>query len=492
MGTIERRRALAACVALGVAGYSHAANWEIEPSINVAATYTDNLRLQPDDRAEGELVLELMPGIAINGSGKNFEAEFNYRLQGLLYSGNSNLNDTLSYSRANGTVKLVGESLFLDFNGSIGQQIINPAGRVAISPVSVSGNRTEVTRFSVSPYFQRELGKTSSIRIAYNFGLIDYDKATIPDAPGANDRLNDSTSNGVSIGIAGNPPGSPLSWRLDAARTRIDYDTVAPDTSRDVRLQRVGAELAWLFSNRVSLFVGGGDEDNQFRGISGPFKIDGAFWHAGLRGKLDPVTTYNLSVGEQHFGDSYQFRLARDAKLLKTVLSYLEETTTVGQQQTNYEALFRFLSEITGVELPTPGISIYVRKRLSLESTLKLAQSRWRLNLYSENRDYLTPFSAFDDTEGDLGSDGVLGTALSWTWTARPRTEFSIDFGWQRFDLRTNTNEPEDTRLQLRLKRDLANDLSLNARMWRNVRSATVPAGEYEENAISIGLNKIF
>lgn len=492
MGTTDRRRPAAAALLACAAPLAQAATWEVEPSVVAAVTFTDNVRLQSDARAESELVLEFMPGVSIAGTGKNFETQLDYRLQALLYNDDSDLNETLNYARADGTVKLAGESLFLDFGGAINQQIINPAERIGISPVSVTNNRTEVTRFNVNPYFARALGKTSSINIGYHFGVIDYDRNVVERATGPSSRLNDNTSEGVTVNISGNPPRSPFAWGIEAGRTRIEYDSPGAAADREVRLQRVGGEFSWLFSNRATLFVGGGDEDNAFDGLLGPEKIDGSFWHAGLRGKLDPVTSYSVSAGEQHFGDSYQASLRRDAKDLTTEVSYLEETTTIGRQSLNYQSFFRYLSDVFGVELPTPGISIYVRKRLSLDTTLRLPQSRWRLNVYSEDRDYLTPFDPDDDSGLDPGSDGVVSAALSWTWTALPRTELSIDAGWQRFELRTSTNNPEDIRLQFRVQRELANDLSLNLRAWRNVRSATVPASEYKENAVSVGLTKTF
>ncbi|NND60401.1 MAG: hypothetical protein HKN49_09045, partial [Gammaproteobacteria bacterium] len=248
-------------------------------------------------------------------------------------------------------------------------------------------------------------------------------------------------------------------------------------------------------SSNAILFVGGGDENNEFTGIFGAPKIDGAFWNAGLRGKLDRLTDYSVSFGEQHFGDSYGLSLNREAALLKTNISYLEETTTAGRQQQDYEALFQFLTDITGAELPTGGISLYVRKRFAVDATLTLPRSQLRFNAYNEDRNYLTrdPLLELLFPDGNLlDEDGVVGTALSWTWTALPRTSISIDAGWQKFDLRTSLDRPEDIRLQLRLQRQLPNDFYINARTWRNVRSGTSALQEYEEAAISVGFGKNF
>ncbi|MDH3645286.1 MAG: TIGR03016 family PEP-CTERM system-associated outer membrane protein [Gammaproteobacteria bacterium] len=445
-----------------------AVEWEVEPSIIVAETYTDNLELDTDALKDDEFVTEIKPELKLTAVGKRFDIEFDYRLQGLIFSRRDDLDEVLNYSRTRGTAQLIGDSVFIDFSGSLGQQIVNPEGRIGISGITPGQNRNEVGYFRVNPYFQRQLGRNSNIVVGYQYGLVEYDDVS----------LVDSESNGLSASISGTPPSSSWSWRIDADSSRIDYDSGAR-----VDLQRIGGEFSWSLG-KTAIFVGGGDEDNEFNQILGASKIDGAFWNVGLRGDLDRLTTFSISVGEQHFGDSYSFSLKRAAGLLQTDISYLEETTTIGQQQQGYEALFKFLSNITGVELPTPGAEVYVRKRLSTVATLELARSRYRFNAYSEDRDYLT--TALGD------SDGIFGVALSWTWTALPRTEFSVDAGWQRFDLRSGSNDPEDVRLQFRLQREIKNGFFVNARVWQNSRFSTAESQEYTENTISVGVGKRF
>ena len=475
MVTIRRMammRTSAGVLALILAGAAQAAEWRLEPTLYVGGSYTDNLQLTPDSQKVDEFVTRLSPGIKIGGVGKRFEVEFDYSLQRMMYSSADEFDETLNFARTAGTLKVLGDSLFMNFSGALNQQIINPNGRIGISTSSATGNRSEVGQFSVNPYYQRQLGSTSAIRIGYRYGFVEYD------AP----LLTDSENNGVFVNLSGRPPGSSFSWRADASATRIDYDT-----GSEVDLRRVGVELAYLFSSNVTAFVSGGDENNDFSFAGAP-KIDGAYWNFGLRGKLDRLTEYEISAGEQHFGDSYGLSLLREAGKLTTDISYFEETTTVGRQQQGYEALFQFLTDVLGVELPGAperdnNADVYVRKRWSISSALELKRSRLRLNAYVEDREYLT---------NELGDDGVEGVALSWTWTAAPRTKLSLDVGWQKFDQRDGINQPEDIRTQLRVNRDFRNEFFADLRIYRNVRSATVSQGEYEENAASIGFGKRF
>ena len=467
-----RSSATAGAFLLALAGAAQAAEWRVEPTLYVDESYTDNLELTPDSEKVDDFVTRLAPGILLGGVGKRFEVEFDYRVQRLIYSSADEYDETLHFARTGGTVKLLGDSLLMDFVGAVNQQVINPNGRIGISTSSATGNRSEVGQFSVNPYYQRQLGSTSAIRIGYRYGFVEYDDPT----------LVDSENNGVIVNISGRPPGSSFSWRVDGSASRIDYDT-----SSSVDLRRVGVELAYLFSSNLTVFVSGGDENNDFS-FAGASKIGGAFWNVGLRGNLDRLTEYQISAGEEYYGDSYGLSLLREAGKLTTDISYFEETTTVGRQQQGYEALFEFLTDVLGVELPGAperdnNTDVYVRKRWSVNSALELPRSRLRLNAYVEDREYLT---------NELGDDGVEGVALSWTWTAAQRTKVSLDVGWQKFDQRDGINQPEDIRTQIRVSRDLRNEFFANFRLYRNTRSATVPADEYEENAAIIGFGKRF
>ncbi|NNF67760.1 MAG: TIGR03016 family PEP-CTERM system-associated outer membrane protein, partial [Gammaproteobacteria bacterium] len=358
-----------------------AVEWDIEPSIEVGETYTDNILLDPDGFEDDEFVTEIKPELKLRASGKKFEAEFDYRLQGLLYSQRDELNEVLNYSNLNGKAQLVGDSLFLNFDGALSQQIVSPEGRIGISGITPGRNRSEVGRFNIRPYFSRKIGRNSNINIAYRYGLVEYDDVS----------LVDSENKGINFVLSGSPPRAAWAWRINGSNNRIDYDS-----GSRVDLQRVGGELSWSFG-KTAAFVEAGDEDNNFNQLVGSRKIDGSYWSVGLRGQLDRLTEYSFSAGKQHFGDSYDFSLNRRAGKLLTDISYLEETTTIGQQQQGYEALFEFLSNITGVELPTPGAEVYVRKRFSAVGTLLLARSRVRLNAYNEDRTYLTTFFGGDD-----------------------------------------------------------------------------------------------
>ena len=55
---------------------ARAAKWDVVPAFSVETTYTDNLRLVPDEFAQGELVTQLIPAIAASANGKKLSFNF--------------------------------------------------------------------------------------------------------------------------------------------------------------------------------------------------------------------------------------------------------------------------------------------------------------------------------------------------------------------------------------------------------------------------------
>ena len=58
-----------AVAALLLAPAARADDWKFVPTLDLRQTYTDNVALQPDDRAESQLVTEITPGFRMRRSG---------------------------------------------------------------------------------------------------------------------------------------------------------------------------------------------------------------------------------------------------------------------------------------------------------------------------------------------------------------------------------------------------------------------------------------
>ena len=80
--------------------------WRITPRLSVGATYSDNIRLAPTDEAEGDLVLQVDPGVSIRKQGGRLDLRLDYTAQGLLYANNSDASTINNNLLAFGTAEL--------------------------------------------------------------------------------------------------------------------------------------------------------------------------------------------------------------------------------------------------------------------------------------------------------------------------------------------------------------------------------------------------
>lgn len=439
--------------------------WQAEPSLFVGATYSDNLRLSQSSIEDGDFVTQVRPQILLQRAGPRWTADLNYRLQGLFYSesGNNNVNHFLN---ATSTAALVPDRLFLNVIGNITQQIIDPADDISFSTINNSGNRTEAMTLRVNPYWVTDLGQFTKLRINYQYGANEYEASQVPD----------SDENLFGLLISSQPAGAKYIWSLSYQNSGVDYDT-----GQEIDLERGSAEFGYQISPRAYFVLSVGADDNSFSQLAGLPKIDGSFWMAGVRGELGQLTNYEVRVGEQFFGTSYFVDFNRRTRKFETSVSYTEEATSVSAQQLAYQNLLSYLSEVSGFDLPQTNPDLYVRKRLNVTATYSLAKSSWRLTAYNENRDYLTsPMTGRDD--------GVTGFGAEWTWQLDGKTSVAIGGTWQQFDLRADTNTPEDIRVQVNASRDILDGGFVELRLWHNERAADRASDEYEENAISLGV----
>ena len=85
--------------------------WRITPRLSVGTTYSDNIRLAPADEAEGDLVLQVDPGVSIRKQGGRLDLRLDYTAQGLLYANNTDASKINNNLLAFGTAELYQDCL---------------------------------------------------------------------------------------------------------------------------------------------------------------------------------------------------------------------------------------------------------------------------------------------------------------------------------------------------------------------------------------------
>src|SRR6185437_9823679 len=114
---------------------------------------------------------QINPGITINGVGNRFRTNVTYATNSLIYAENSNFNRIRHQLNAAGTAELYKDLFFVDGRASISQQNVSLLGPQAIDNVNITGNRANVSVYSISPYLRHRFQDfaTAEARYARNW-----------------------------------------------------------------------------------------------------------------------------------------------------------------------------------------------------------------------------------------------------------------------------------------------------------------------------------
>ncbi len=469
------RRIVAVAALLPAAGLSvHADLWDVDASIQVGVTYSDNGELDADNESSATSY-DIQPRIGIVRDGPKLDATVNYRVDAVYGDErrNGEDNEVFHYLDAVSNFDFIENRLGVSLNSSITQQITDPGERVGFSNATRIGNLDEVSTINLAPYFRFSPATFTSGEVTYSYGVVEYGQPS----------AIDSKQGVANLVVSSAPPSSPLNWTLNLTDTRVEYDT-----GRDVTLQRAGVDFGYAITPRMDAVLNVGIDENDFEGApTTRGDTDGAFWLAGIRGTIGANTTYEARAGEQFFGDSYLLEFNRTARRLTTAISYTEEATSLGSRQLDYEYLLSFLDDIGGLDLPVNSDDTYVSKRLNVTLGYALAKSSWDFSVFLEDRDYLTTRDG-DGREGD-GSQGVR---LGWNWTPGDRMNVGASMDWTESELRTDGREPRDFRATASVRRNLPDAGFLTLRLWHTQRRNSTTTDEYEENGASLGFGYEF
>ena len=191
--------------------------WNVVPSVNLTETYSDNVAYVPSASAQGGWITGVTPGIRIEGAGARVKGFFDYRLHGLAYSNQSQLNHSQNALNSFMTIEAMENWFFVDALANISQQNRSAFGAsVTDGAAGTSSNRTETTVLQVSPYIRGKISDTAVYQLRFN---------------GSSSRTSNgavvATETGEWVGRIKNAPSSSrLGWALDGTSLAVHSDTV--------------------------------------------------------------------------------------------------------------------------------------------------------------------------------------------------------------------------------------------------------------------------
>lgn len=480
--------------------YSHAgaAEWKITPTLDLKETYTDNVKLAAPGLEKSEFITQINPGISLTGTGPRLKLNANYVMQNLVYAEESSHNTMNHLLNANANAELVDNLFFLDGRAAISQQNISLLGPQAADNVNITGNRTEVQTYSVSPYLRHSFSNYASTEIRYTHDEV---------STGGSGLLN-SQADRVQLSLNSGSAFSTLGWGLNYSNEKTSYGNTANANTPDIDTEVISGNLSYPVTSKFRLTATGGYEKNNY--ISTGPKPDGSFWSAGFSWAPSAMTSVDGSAGRRFFGDTYSLAASHRTRLTTWSLSYSEDITSTrsqflipAQSLINPLTLLPIVDPSTGLPLVQSGAVNYFTNRLFLQKRLQAsvvvtgAKNTLILSLFNVSRDAQTSQTQDNPLLGSSilalsDSTKQVGCNAFWNWRIDPRTSTNLNVGYTRSSSPSLGRTDNDKTIRLSLTRQFQPKLNGSVELRRMQRDSNQSGGDYSENALIASLSMRF
>jgi uncharacterized protein (PEP-CTERM system associated) len=443
--------------------------WSFQPGLDIGEIYSDNISLAVARQAEDEFVTEVVPWFSLKNDARDLKLNLDYRLQNLLYARDNRRNNTYHQLNGQSAATLVDNLFYIDADGSIGQQLISPDTNISFDNVSITGNRINVTTYTLSPYIHHNFGTSATADVRYDYNRVDYSEADQPS----------STADLYSFKLNSGPSFTRINWVVKYSEQRTYYDNFP-----NVTLKNSEGQLGYFVTSSLNINGSIGYDDNQFE--SSANTDSGRSWNVGFTWAPSPRTSLSAAYGKRFFGNNYSGDFKHRTRLTQWEASYVEEVTSVRdmQLQTRTFGLVGATGNVTLINVTFPQLTseTFVRKRAQLGMSRKLKSGALSVEFYGERRLYQTT----GDREYLYGNDDSL------SWDLNGRTKMTISGGWERYKYRTGNLRDDFWYAGIGATRKLSSRVSSEVQYRRSARNSTDNGADYIENRASAYVHVLF
>lgn len=501
---IPCRRLLPAASAVALLSMQsvHAAEWSVAPSVGLRETYSSNIALAPDATARSEWVTELAPRIALSASGLRFKFNADYALRYLDYHGGGTSSEVQHNVNANASGEFLKDLLFVDAIANVSQQRISAFGPQSIDYVNLTGNRTEVQTYGISPYLRHDIGRFAAAELRYT---AEKKKADDPN-------LLDSDVRRTLFDIGSGNRLRTWGWGFEFDRQRIDY-RLAPETE----LSRYTARLQYEITPRIFLKTTAGYEDNNYLYIGE--KPSGKLWSAGLSWLPSQSTSVSASAGHRYFGKTFAASAGHHDGKSAWDLGYDEEVTSqsaISTQSTLDTAAF--LDRLWNTSIPDEAARkkivdtfihnaglpttlsgniynlsnrIFLQKSLRISLALDGSRNTAVFAIHGLRREPLSvaPVAGAVPPTSQPGIDDdslQTGASANWIWHVTPRSDLAFGASYTRARAFGNERIDHFRAFRTALAKQFGRKSSATFELRRQQRSSTQQDAAYTENAVAL------
>ncbi len=461
-----------------LAGTSAFAQVTVTPRVAMSETYSDNVHLEPDATKQADWITSLSPGVDLVQESARSSLDLSYTLQTNFYARNSNSSRVYHYLRANGELVAIKNHLFIDASANRTQQATTLAGPLGIDNSTSTGNVTNVTTASVSPYLKFNLGTLADSVVRVSHDRVYYDQGQA-----------DSHSNSASLDLNSGPAFRRLFW--NARGYYQDIRSSGPDKGKT---SRGALTVGYHLSYSLAPFVTGGYENYNYTTTRST--TEGPFWEAGFRWTPSPRTSFEAAYGHRFYGRNYRLDFKYRRRLSLWHVSYNESLTSARQLLlTNAGQLPVYDPSCppsqSGCQ-PAEIINLYDQQ---VVNTFYL-NKEWRgdVTLDVTRRSSLT-FGVFR-LKRTLELNGTeetrYGGTANWRWELSRRSRFKLSGAWSRNEFGQPRRQDKLWSVVAVYGHDLGRNADASLTYRHQSRLSNQALAQYDENAVIASVSMRF
>ena len=363
---MKKPAALSAALLVFTATLAAAYAAEIEPSVTLGLTHTDNVRNETVDGLS-ETIYRVEPSLVLTHETERITVDIDYLLQAFQYEKLSE-NEVFQQYDAVFRSDIVPESLYMEFGGSRSQTIVDPEQALPVNNLSFVNNRQDRDEYYVQPGFQFGLGGNATVQGVYRNSWIENN----------GNGLQDAKLQSGQLSIDNYRRGQGLTWAL-----RYGWALVKNDESPPWENQQAVAELGFWISGNSRVFASGGKESDW----DTPFDptLEATIWEVGFSHQVGERIRAEFAAGERSFGASFRGSLQVTFRRGSTELTY--------NQQPMAQALSPFRTG--GFRDPLrfddflnrPGSAeLFINERLEWRTALNFQRTRIGFGIFDDRR----------------------------------------------------------------------------------------------------------
>ena len=264
-----------------------AQTWRVEPSIKTFLTATNNSGFANSTDSGGDVVLDLIPRVALTGRGARFTVNGSLEADSLTFARNTQSNQLIPSARVSLNGNPIEQWLYVDAAASVEQSTVDPYS--VISTGTLPSERLQTTQYRLSPYLDHAFSPLVNLQYRNN----NVWTRRSGEASSA-ERRGNYELHANSLSFSHRPV--PLGFSLETNQEQSRYTGDATSTL-DIASARV--VLTYAADPTVTVGVVAGKEQSEFAQTKSRDKI------RGLRLRWLPTERSDLNVSvERRFFDT--------------------------------------------------------------------------------------------------------------------------------------------------------------------------------------------